>query len=990
MTGAFAVATYLGAALAWWMALVQPPGIPPDAVPPRGLRPGAELPPPPGLDDGTIEEVELTPEQEAELRQQQFDEHLAKANSAAASGRHEEALREFAAALELQPGDPAALLGQARSREARTPKKSCPRSAIQAIQLLRTYDPRGEWMRQRGTLVGWMGRCGTVYASERLALATDLAGEEPGSPGRPDDVRVVVAELRNQRAERAAVDDDRLAQNAAALQELENYRKECAEAKRTPVLRALVLQAELYRTADNFPRAIAILRDLIKAYPQTDAALEATESVTNLEFEMSVREMEEKQGGRPTQEAQAAYERGLVALRRGDLGIAESELTTAIEASRWFQKPYTARGDVRARSGRVVQAIADLKRAVAMDRTDYNAHLLLGRIYKKEFAGAEDEAARGHLESALRLRPDIYVLHRMLGELYSRDDRDQAREHYRRFIRAAGAEDPEVKLAQRALEELDREVEENEPPRIVAPPQESLRLLDPDLQRLINEAYLWGERQDMDRAEKKLREARDRFPNEPIVLNELAKVVSRVGRTGDARALWEQSLAMQEDQVEVHERLGLLLKDDLPQQALPHLRRAAELGSSHARFTLSDLLWKQNEFIEASEQLDRYLLEAGDFYIDFDRAQSLRAHIDRVFMQVYVAAGIFMALLIGIPAWRIYRLYRGASLGQLLERDPKSFPEVARILSLIRHEILKHNTAFLVDVGRALEFDTPDADARAATLSRRLFGDEGDPRIEARRRAGGDQVRLGIYGRFLGYVQELEKVARTHGVTLNLRRKDPIFRPIIRAFEELARRVENLRNPTTLRPDRKLELARVLERNGHVLGRQAFERLSGLIRALCIVHVDRDLIEEVYDEVRGEEQFADRDLVPLAVEGSTASIRIFRTDLQDILANVLRNSLKSSLSYARPPVGLGVFLDVETDDITGLSTLAIRIADRSPEQLSNEMLRGRYVERGMGITVDLLSRYDGSIAVEPETDWEKAVVLRFFIVEDELPTGGEP
>jgi hypothetical protein len=46
------------------------------------------------------------------------------------------------------------------------------------------------------------------------------------------------------------------------------------------------------------------------------------------------------------------------------------------------------------------------------------------------------------------------------------------------------------------------------------------------------------------------------------------------------------------------------------------------------------------------------------------------------------------------------------------------------------------------------------------------------------------------------------------------------------------------------------------------------------------------------------------------------------------------------------------------------------------------MLRGRYVERGMGITVDLLSRYDGAIAVEPEPGWHKAVVIRFFTLEE--------
>src|SRR5690606_851939 len=106
------------------------------------------------------------------------------------------------------------------------------------------------------------------------------------------------------------------------------------------------------------------------------------------------------------------------------------------------------------------------------------------------------------------------------------------------------------------------------------------------------------------------------------------------------------------------------------------------------------------------------------------------------------------------------------------------------------------------------------------------------------------------------------------------------------------------------------------------------------------------------------------------------------TDLEDILANVLRNSLHSSVLYGPSPLQIGVDLVPEVDEITGLTTLAIRIKDRSTEPLSNEMLRGRYVERGMGITVDLLSRYDGSIAVEPEPGWQKAVVLRFFIVEE--------
>jgi hypothetical protein len=330
----------------------------------------------------------------------------------------------------------------------------------------------------------------------------------------------------------------------------------------------------------------------------------------------------------------------------------------------------------------------------------------------------------------------------------------------------------------------------------------------------------------------------------------------------------------------------------------------------------------------------------------------------------------------------VYRHYRGSSLRQLLERAPKSFPEVARILSLIRHEILKHNTAFLADVGQALEYDAPDAEQRAEVLGKRLFGDAPLPR-RSRHTPGG------IHGRFLGYVDELEKVGRAYQVTLNLHRKDPTFRPMLQAFEELATWAPTLRTPMGLRQGKKLDLARTLRRSGNVLGRQAFEHLSSLLRELCVTNVDGALVQRIYRQVAGEKQFADAELAPLLIEGHGAPVRIFPTDLEDILANVIRNSMRSSVLYARPPVGLGIELGTEVDEITGLGSLVIRIKDRSPEQLSNEMLRGRYVERGMGITVDLLSRYDGSIGVESQPGWSKAVVLRFFVVEGDAVSVSE-
>jgi len=978
-------------------ALVGPPAVPPTEAPPGAARPTTPkdpetgepgLPPPPAQGDEDAGEtgVDSTGDQDPlEIKREEFDAHFAKAQRFQKDGRHLEAVREYTAALELMPGDPAALQGRAESRKARTKKGACPSRAINDLLMLGTWDPRGRWLQQRAVVVDWMEPCGREYASQRLALAQELANEDPGAPGRPDDIRAVVARLHYSQAAGAATDAEADALRAVALREVERYRKECREGGNDPTADALRLQAELYQESGRIERAIEAYRALVKLHGKTPEAKRAAREIENLEDERELQEIEKSQGGLPTAEAKAAYDAGVAALRRGDLVTAEAELSRAIEQSPWYSPAYYNRGLVHARNERFAQAVDDLKRAVRGDRSDYQARMTLGMIYKKEFAGTEDEKAIEQLEDALRMRPDLHRLHLLLGELYARrSNREKARFHYEWFLRLATGDTPDVDRARQALDELERRTREDEPAAVPPPPTQELRLLDPQLQGLINEAYLHGtEKQDWDRAEKILLAAREQFPDETVVLNELAKVTYAQERFGEARAYWEQSLAMREDQMEVHERLALLLKADLPKEALPHLQRAAELGSPHARYFLAVLLWDQTgpfEAFDASDQLDRYLAEAGPHSLYWDAAQELRESMDRRFLQVYLAAGLLLTLLVTVPSWLVYKALRGASLAQLLERAPKSFPEVARILSLIRHEILKHNTSFLVDVGRALEYDAPDADARLAMLSTRLFG---DPRAGGRDRGGRrESAHGGIYGRFLGYIEELQQVARGHGVTLNLYRKDPIFRPMIKDFESLAEVADDLRDPGRLRPRRRMELARLLTRTGQVLGRQAFEHLSGLIRSLCVVQVDREMIVGVYAQVVSEEQFAGRELAALQVLGEGARVRVFRTDLEDILVNVIRNSLRSSLAYASPPIGLGVELSTETDEITGLSSLAIRIKDRSPEQLSNEMLRGRYVERGMGITVDLLSRYDGAIAVEPEPGWNKAVVIRFFTLEE--------
>ncbi len=932
-----------------------------------------------GSGDDFGEPAPLTPQQ----RQEEFDLHFSRAQRAEREGRADDAMREYTAALKLVPGDPAALKGRAYLRFKRTKEGQCPRRAIEDLRLLRTYDPRGLWLEQRGALVEWMAHCDDRTDSERLSLAQELADEDPKSPSRPYDIRFVIAQLQSDEAESAGRERDRRALRAAALEQLANYRKDCEVTGHAPAPEALRLQATLYRAGDDFESAIKIYGELIRRAPGTALAKQAKKDVDDLKLQVSLDKLEKEQGGRPSEAAEAAYKEATQAMRTGDYAAAERALASAVADSPWFPKAHYALGVIHARNRRFEKAVEELTISIRMDRFDHEAHMALGLLYKKEFAGAEDERAIEHLDAALQLRPDLYHLDFHLGQLYARVDRERARRHYTRFLDAPiPDDDPDRELARRAFDELNRATTTED--RIFLPlsePPRDLRL-DPELQRLINEAYLRvSEEQDFKEAERVLERARKKFPDQEIVLNELAKVAFALNRRGDAREFWEKSLEMKEDQKEVHERLGLLLEKDLPRDAEVHLRRAADLGSTTARFRLAQLLWTDYSLLDASEELDRYLQEASELDLYWSTAPRLRDRMSQVFLRIYLAISALLIALIAIPAWQIYRRMRGASLAQLLARAPKSFPEVARILSLIRHEILKHNTAFLADVGRALEMDEPDAEARAAIVARRLFGERRGGSPAQPGREGGIQER-GIYGRFIGYTLELQKVGRSHGVTLNLYRKDPIFSAMIDAFEDLRGLADLPRSSPREAPTVKLEWSRRLMRSGHVLGRKAFESLSSMIQSLCIVEVDHAFVHEVFRHVCAEAQFGGVQIAELAVTGAPVRIRVFRTDLEDILTNVIRNSLHSSVLYAPKPIALGVALITEMDEITGLSTLAIRIQDRSAEQLSNEMLRGRYVERGMGITADLLSRYDGSIAVEPEPGWQKAVVLRFFTVEE--------
>jgi nitrogen-specific signal transduction histidine kinase len=124
----------------------------------------------------------------------------------------------------------------------------------------------------------------------------------------------------------------------------------------------------------------------------------------------------------------------------------------------------------------------------------------------------------------------------------------------------------------------------------------------------------------------------------------------------------------------------------------------------------------------------------------------------------------------------------------------------------------------------------------------------------------------------------------------------------------------------------------------------------------------------------------------LAVEGGDlvpSAVAMPRPAFEDVVANLVRNAIQSSVRHAQGPVHIGLAIASEVDMITGLQRLALQIRDRSPQQLTPEMLRGRYIEEGLGLTADLVSQYEGSLdVIEAPPPWTKAVMFQLPQVDD--------
>ena len=671
------------------------------------------------------------------------------------------------------------------------------------------------------------------------------------------------------------------------------------------------------------------------------------------------------------EQARALATRGRVALEAGRLAEAAQVLGLAVHAAPRFT---SARGDlaeVEMQLGHLQEAERHLLLGLALDHGDPDLHLRLARLYRPTPAhpGLPDRAAESLLllTQALQLAPDRVELNweaalsaRATGDL------NEALRHVKRFLERAppdATQRPDAEVLRASLEAALG-------PGHVEPTPGGA---DPSpFAAAINRARAFLSRGEPDAALAELSRV-DGADRQPEVERLRGRILHAAGRLDEAAAAFERALdaAPEGDRTALETELGRLRAEQgRVTEAREHLLSAEDDGDAEARYALVrlDLDWLEDRGIvslvalrrldDVSTRLDALTADAQGPGPSAAELEGLRARLAALNESVtLVLAGLAVALLTALAAALNHR-YGGRDLAILLTRHPETGPEIQRVLSAIRHEVLKHNTLMLAGLVDALARGEPAAE-KAAFCRRSLLGDG----------AGGTS---GAIDRLRDYDAQLRQIARAHGERLNLAYRDPALSALRRGFGLLRQAEGDLRAVGSLSPRRVRGLLRRLEQAAHLLNVEGYEAVRDLLDRLRVLRVDATLLSAIFDRARREPALSHVRIAAPDIVADPAvqqAVAVPRGVLTDILVNLIRNAIQSTLRHAPAgsppqPVRIGLRLDEEVDLITGLSRAVFRVLDTSPQVLTEEMLRGRYIEAGLGLTADLVSRYEGTLSVE--------------------------
>jgi tetratricopeptide (TPR) repeat protein len=690
-----------------------------------------------------------------------------------------------------------------------------------------------------------------------------------------------------------------------------------------------------------------VLTRYLERWPEGAVAAEARGRLDRWTVELRAREL----GVGGAQPLGAAERQKLADARRqlaaGDDRAALEILQGVVGKAPSAPEAWGALAEVLLATGQIEEAERSWLWASTLSPEDAEWPAQLGLLYAEHYAGRRHREAKEALATALALRPSWTELQFQLGEVELHlGEWDAASAAFEAYV-AAEPDGPHVRDARKRIDDLHRTTAV---PTLALTESKPIEGVPPEVLARYRVAVVYHRNQDWDAARREIDDVLRAAPGWPGALNLLASLELHANDEDKALAAWDRSLAADPAQPKIRvARAEVLRRRGDRAAAVVEHQRAAEMGDVDASYYLAAMAWEDGEPFTAKAHLDRFLGSSTPDHLLRPLAQALDEQVERRIFQIkatMVGGGSALGL-VGVGLL-VRRFRRGQPLERLVEAAPEVVHDVVRTLSAIRHEVLKHNTTLLAEVPDALEHGDFHAVSWAAV---RLFGDEVTP---------------GVRDRFEAYVSTLERLGRRHGVRLDLRHVDPILAPMGRALRKLQRLERDLRVPARAR-ENTAEQVRALSR---ALNEDGYAALGRFLRRIGAVTVTRALFEDVDARVRNEPAFAGADLPTLEVSlrDGGVPLRVLVGDLEDVVANLLRNAYSALLEREPSARRVSVSLAEEADPITGLEEVVLSFYDNAPGVLTTEMIRSRNIGRGLGLALDLVTRHDGSLRVRPAAD----------------------
>jgi signal transduction histidine kinase len=311
----------------------------------------------------------------------------------------------------------------------------------------------------------------------------------------------------------------------------------------------------------------------------------------------------------------------------------------------------------------------------------------------------------------------------------------------------------------------------------------------------------------------------------------------------------------------------------------------------------------------------------------------------------FYLGGVFSVVALGLALVYLRDRRKGITLEEFSKKVPEAGPEIAREISCIRHELIKHRLGLAPALVKADETEG----VREFVLAR----------------LGGD-----LEGDFARHLESLQRIASGR---LEDPDEDPMLRPLARAVRRASKTSRMLSNAgDAKKAKRELETVRAdLLLADHALAR--------LVSALGQTTLDASFLRDAVAGVRQEPRVQNLplDAINYAEITPAPQVSIPRVDLSIVVKNLVRNALIAlGSSNEKKLLSLEVSLELEP---TGEESVLLKIKDSARKMPGS--IDHAPAGRGLWIVQKTLQRYDGAISIEAEPEgstYYKAIVVRLF------------